>query len=64
MRSTPEQWEIIKRTHAGQFVGIVAGMGRNAGRWDTRLATKRTAQRHAAVLRTTDPDHLYTVEPA
>lgn len=46
----------------GKFCGIVSGMGRNAGTWDSEAKSKRTAQRWAAILRREDTQSVYTVE--
>ena len=46
----------------GQFLGVIAGMGRNAGTWDSEAKSKRTAQRWAAALRKDYPQNVYIVE--
>lgn len=45
------------------FVGVMAGIGRNKGTWDS-THSKNTAQRHAKILRKKeiDPSVRYCVE--
>lgn len=56
-----ERYTVEKHTKAGQFVGSVVGMGRNAGTWDSDAHSLRTAQRWAAQCRKDDPQHVYIV---
>ena len=44
----------------GAFVGVVSGLGRNRGTWDSEHS-KRTAQRYAALLRKEKPGYRFTV---
>ena len=54
---------IVKYTHGGEFVGVIAGAGRHRGTWDSTHA-RSTAYRIARALRQEDPAHLYRVESA
>lgn len=53
--------QVVKYTTQGHFLGIVSGLGRNVGTWDSDHS-KRTAQRHASALRNQDTTHIYKVE--
>jgi hypothetical protein len=53
---------VVRYTLDGKFDGVISGMGRNKGTWDSTHG-RRTAQRHAACCRKEDPNHLYKVEP-
>lgn len=54
----------VAKHRKGEFVGVVSGMGKNQGTWNSDHS-KRTAQRYAAKLRIEDPDHrFYVVESA
>ncbi len=44
-----------------QFVGVMAGMGRNRGTWDSDHG-QRSAQRHARKLRIERPGQTFKVE--
>jgi hypothetical protein len=52
---------VVQRDRNDNFVGVVAGLGRNKGTWDTGLC-RSSAYRYAAALRKEDRDHSYTVE--
>lgn len=52
---------VVEYTREGKFVAVISGMGRNKGTWDTAYS-KRSAQRHAAVLRKENPSLKYVVE--
>jgi hypothetical protein len=52
---------VVKRTKDGQFVGVVSGMGENAGTWDSNHGLE-DARRFAAELQNDDPEHDYVVE--
>ena len=54
-------YSVEKYSKDGQFLGVVSGMGRNAGTWDSEAKSKRTAHRWAKILRTEDRENLYTV---
>ena len=56
-----QEWQ-VSRYVKGEFVGIVSGMGRNAGTWDSAAQSKRTAQRWAKQCRMDDPKSTYSVE--
>ena len=56
-----QEWQVYRYVK-GEFVGIVSGMGRNAGTWDSTARSKRTAQRWAKQCREGDPKSTYRVE--
>ena len=56
-----QEWQVCQYIN-GEFVGIVSGMGRNAGTWDSTANSKRTAQRWAKQCREGDPKSAYYVE--
>ena len=39
-----QEWQVCQYIN-GEFIGIVSGMGRNAGTLDSAAKSKRTAQR-------------------
>jgi len=53
---------VIQRSSSGDFISVMAGMGRHRGTWDSDHS-RRQAQRHAAALRREQPTQRYTVEP-
>jgi len=57
------RYNVIQQTPAGEFIAVMAGMGRNAGTWDTQHGRSQ-AYAHARKLRQTDPQHRYVVTPA
>jgi hypothetical protein len=54
-------YHVVRRTKGGAFVAVISGCGRHRGTQDSS-ASRRTAQRWARELRTSDPHHTYTVE--
>lgn len=56
-----QTYAVCKYSTNGAFIGIVSGMGRNRGTWDSQHS-KRTAQRYAALLRKEDKGHMFKVE--
>ena len=56
-----QEWQVCQYIN-GEFVGVVSGMGRNAGTWDNSAKSKRTAQRWAKQCRRDDPKSTYRVE--
>lgn len=52
---------VEKHSKDGQFLGVVSGMGRNAGTLDSDAKSIRTAQRWAKLLREEDKENRYTV---
>ena len=56
-----QEWQVYQYIN-GEFVGIVSGMGRNAGTWDSTAKSKRTAQRWAKQCRRDDLKSVYRVE--
>ena len=56
-----QDWQVCQYTK-GEFVGVVPGMGRNAGTRDSTAKSKRTAQRWAKQCRRNDPKSAYYVE--
>ena len=56
-----QEWQVCQYVN-GEFVGIVSGMGRNAGTWDSSAKSKRTAQRWAKQCRMNDSKSAYYVE--
>ncbi len=58
-----QEWQVCQYTK-GEFVGVVSGMGRNTGTWDSAAKSKRTAQRWAKQCREGDPKSVYRVETA
>lgn len=57
----PQTYCVEMYSRAGAFLGVVSGMGRNRGTWDSEAQSKRTAQRWARICRTDDPVHVYRV---
>ena len=55
-------FEIHKFSKDGSFLGIVSGMGRNKGTWDSAAYSLRTAQRWLAQCRKDDPSYVYKIE--
>lgn len=51
----------IVRYKDGQFDGVMAGCGRNAGTWDSDHS-RSSAYRQAAKLRVEQPGYTYKVE--
>ena len=45
----------------GTFIGVMSGMGHNRNTWDADHG-RRSAQRHAAILRKERPTQTFTVE--
>ena len=58
-----QEWQVCQYTK-GEFIGIVSGMGRNSGTWDSTAKSKRTAQRWAKQCREGDQKSVYRVETA
>ena len=58
-----QEWQVCQYIN-GEFVGVVSGMGRNAGTWDSTAKSQRTAQRWAKQCREGDPKSVYCVETA
>lgn len=56
------EYVVVKYKPNGEFIGVMSGMGRNKGTWDSNARSRRTAQRWAAELRREDPEHDYRVE--
>ena len=56
-----QEWQVYQYVN-GEFIGIVSGMGRNTGTWDSTARSKRTAQRWAKQCRMNDPKSAYYVE--
>ena len=56
-----QEWQVCQYIN-GEFIGIVSGMGRNAGTWNAEAKSRRTAQRWAKQCRRTDPKSAYCVE--
>ena len=56
-----QDWQVCQYTK-GEFIGIVSGMGRNSGTWDSTAKSKRTAQRWAKQCRMDDLKSTYSVE--
>lgn len=56
-----QEWQVCKYVK-GVFTGVVSGMGRNAGTWDSTTKSKRTAQLWAKQCREGDPKSVYRVE--
>lgn len=56
-----QRFEVVQFTPDGRRIGSVAGMGRNAGTWDTGHS-RSSAYRHAKQCRADDPRHVYRVE--
>lgn len=57
-----DRYCVIQRTAEGQFIGVISGMGRHRGTWDSDHS-RRQAQRHAAALRRDRTAQRFTVEP-
>lgn len=45
-----------------KFVVVISGLGKNKDTLDSDLGTKRTALKHARLMRKKDPKHKYVVE--
>ena len=56
-----QEWQVCQYIN-GEFIGVVSGMGRNAGTWNSAAKSKRTAQRWAKQYRMDDPKSTYRVE--
>ena len=56
-----QEWQVCQYVK-GEFIGIVSGMGRNSGSWDSAAKSKRTAQRWAKQCREGDLKSVYRVE--
>ena len=56
-----QEWQVYQYVK-GEFIGVVSGVGRNAGTWDSAAKSKRTAQRWAKQCRRDDPKSVYCVE--
>ena len=56
-----QEWQVCQYIK-GEFIGVVSGMGRNAGTWDSSAKSKRTAQRWAKQCRMNDSKSAYYVE--
>lgn len=56
------EYVVVRYKPTGEFVGVISGMGRNKGTWDSNARSRRTAQRWAQELRLEDPVHEYRVE--
>ena len=56
-----QEWHVCQYIN-GKFVGVVSGMGRNAGTWDSTAHSQRTAQRWAKQCRRDDPKSTYRAE--
>ena len=56
-----QEWHVCQYVN-GEFIGIVSGMGRNTGTWDSTAKSKRAAQRWAKQCRRDDPKSTYCVE--
>ena len=56
-----QEWQVCRYVK-GEFVGVVYGMGRNAGKWGSAAKSKRTAQRWAKQCRRDDQKSAYYVE--
>lgn len=56
-----QEWQVCQYTN-GEFIGVVSGMGRNAGTWNSSAKSKRTAQRWAKQCREGDPKSVYRAE--
>ena len=57
-----QEWQVCQYVN-GEFVGVVSGMGRNAGTWGSAAKSKRTAQRWAkqcTVQRLSVDGYIYT----
>jgi hypothetical protein len=52
--------QVVKYTLKGEFLGIVAGLGKHQGTWDSDHP-RSTAYRLAKALQMADPLHIYTV---
>lgn len=57
-----QEYHVAKYALNGEYIGAVAGMGRNKNTWDT-AHSKRTAQRYAAILRKEQPSFKFCAEP-
>jgi hypothetical protein len=56
-----QEWQVCQYIN-GEFVGVVSGLGCNAGTWDSAAKSKRTAQRWAKQCRRDDPKSTHRVE--
>ena len=58
-----QEWQVCRYVK-GEFAGVVYGMGRNVGTWESAAKSKRTAQRWAKQCRRDDLKSTYRVETA
>ncbi len=56
-----QTFQVCEYDKTGRFIGVVSGMGKNAGKWDSSHS-RRAAQRYAAMLRFEKPDSRFSVE--
>lgn len=57
------RFEVVRYTPSGEMAGVMSGMGRNAGTWDSEHS-RSAAYRHARDCRRDDPSFIYKVEHA
>lgn len=61
MQQQQTKYHVVRYTKDWVFDGVVSGMGRHRGTWDTSVS-KRTAQRWAAKLRKQYPAYNFRIE--
>lgn len=55
-------FEVHKYSKDGAFLGVVCGMGRNRGTWDSTAWSIHTARRWLQQCRKDDPASVYKIE--
>lgn len=56
-----QEFQVCKYTKQGEFIGVVSGMGRNKGTWNSTAKSKRTAQRWLKMLREDSDGFSYDI---
>lgn len=57
-----QEFQVCKYSKQGEFLGVVSGMGRNKGTWDSTAKSKRTAQRWLKMLRDDNDGFSYDIQ--
>jgi len=56
------EFQVVQYTYNGLFVGVIAGLGRNKGTWDS-THSEETARMYARQLGDANHAFVYKVEP-
>lgn len=57
-----QEYQVCKYSKQGEFLGVVSGMGRNKGTWDSTAHSKRTAQRWLKLCRDDNDGFIYSIQ--